>query len=311
MQTSDIPTKLPIPFASGAGGAYIRTIPVPSQIGILDGAVSWTDGFVPLNATPIAAGGIPPDIKDINGTLFEISGWARWVAAGGPVSYDATYSTAINGYPAGAFLQSATTPGLFWVSTTNNNVTNPDAGGAGWTSLLPVPATQADLIAGADNTRFVTAATLRAILASTAEIIAGTDNVKYISPAALAGIRASNAEVLAGTDPAKYVTPASLAASNSVGIIHHAGGLVQQYGTHYQTYAEGSFLLAFNTPFLIAVDAVPSIVVLNQSGGTLTSSDAWAQWRPNLTSLTNLGFVIQNSTGGAHIDGVSWSAWGR
>jgi len=134
MQASDVPLKLPIPFANGAGGAYIRTIPVASQIGITDGAASLTDGFPPLTATPVGAGGVPPSIEDMNGILEEISAWSRWQAAGGPVTYDAAFQAAIGGYPRGAMVMSTVTFGKLYLSTADNNTTNPDAGGAGWSS---------------------------------------------------------------------------------------------------------------------------------------------------------------------------------
>ena len=128
MLASAIPTKFTIPFAnSGAKNA----IPVASQIGITAGAASLTDGFPPLTRTPLAAGGVPPFGEDFNGILNEITAWQQWQGAGGTVPYDSTFSTAIGGYPKGALLAS-TTAGLFWVSTADNNTTNPDSGGSNW-----------------------------------------------------------------------------------------------------------------------------------------------------------------------------------
>jgi microcystin-dependent protein len=137
MISSNIPTKFSIPFANSATGAYItKPIPVPSQIGIGAGRASLTDGFPPLTFTQLAAGGDPPWGADFNGLLNEITSWLVWVAAGGaPVAYDVAFSTAIGGYPSGAFLQS-TPPGHYWISTADNNATDPDTGGAGW-SIFP------------------------------------------------------------------------------------------------------------------------------------------------------------------------------
>lgn len=132
MQSSDIPDKFNIPFGNSAGGSYIRPIPENSQIGINDGWASLTDGFVPLNATPPESGGIPPFMQDMNGILKQISAWSRWVGAGGPVRYDRTFQAAVGGYPKGATVQSAVSDGVWWISLAENNVTNPDSGGAGW-----------------------------------------------------------------------------------------------------------------------------------------------------------------------------------
>lgn len=134
MQASQIPTKFPIPFANGAGGAFIRPIPQASQIGVQAGAASLTDGFPPVTFTPIAAGGTPPFGQDFNGLLNQITAWSQWQNAGGLVPYDAVFSAAIGGYPQGAMLAGAA-PGVVWLSVVDNNVTDPDTGGAGWTGL--------------------------------------------------------------------------------------------------------------------------------------------------------------------------------
>lgn len=137
MLASSIPTKFQITWASAAGSSYINTIPTASQISANPGFASLTDGFPPLNATQVSAGGIPPRIQDWNGILKEITQWNQWQQAGGPITYDATFQSAIGGYPSGAIIQSATTPGLYWRSTADSNTTNPDAGGAGWANFLP------------------------------------------------------------------------------------------------------------------------------------------------------------------------------
>ena len=137
MQSSQLPTKIQVPFAQNAGGSYIRTVPVASQIGISAGAASFNDGFVPLNCIPDAAGGINPDVRDVNGVLNALSALLWWYSAGGSVTYDAAFQTVIVGYPKGAILQSAAVSGILWISTTENNVTNPDTGGAGWQPAVP------------------------------------------------------------------------------------------------------------------------------------------------------------------------------
>jgi hypothetical protein len=134
MLASAIPTKITLPFGNNAGVSYIRTIPLGSQIGIHDGWASFTDGFPPVCFLPVAGGGTPPFGQDVNGLLFQISGWNRWQAAGGSVPYDSTFQTAIGGYPANAVVASGTTVGRFWRSTVDNNTTNPDTGGANWVS---------------------------------------------------------------------------------------------------------------------------------------------------------------------------------
>jgi hypothetical protein len=51
----NVPIKMPTTWASGAKPGFIRTIGNPSQIGKIDGAASYTDGFPPLTFTPVSA----------------------------------------------------------------------------------------------------------------------------------------------------------------------------------------------------------------------------------------------------------------
>lgn len=134
MQDSQIPTKFPVPFANAAGSSYIRTIPQASQISIQNGAASLTDGFPPNTFIPPNAGGTGPFGQDINGILKQITQWLQWAQAGAPISYDATFQSAIGGYPKGTVIASATFSN-YWLSLVDNNMSNPDTGGAGWQSF--------------------------------------------------------------------------------------------------------------------------------------------------------------------------------
>jgi hypothetical protein len=132
MDSSAIPPKFPIVWGNSAGSAYIRSIPEASQIGVMNCAASLTDGFPPLTFTPSSAGGCPPFGQDFNGILKQVTQWSQWVQAGGPVFYDSSFATSIGGYPKGTILSSTIVPGYRWLSTVENNTTDPDAGGAGW-----------------------------------------------------------------------------------------------------------------------------------------------------------------------------------
>lgn len=136
LQQSALPPKFPIPWGNSAGSAYIRSIPAPSQIGTQNCAASLTDGFPPLTFTPSIAGGCPPFGQDLNGILKQVTQWSQWYSAGGPIFYDSAFASSLaNGYPNGAIVQSSIVPGDFWLSTADNNTTNPDAGGANWVPL--------------------------------------------------------------------------------------------------------------------------------------------------------------------------------
>jgi len=131
MQNSNIPSKIPLPFAFAAGSGYINPIPTASQIGVVNGRASLTDGFPPLTFTPIGAGGVPPFGGDMNGILNEITAIQQWQEAGGGFPYDSGFSTTIGGYPLRAKIPSGAAHGT-WISLADNNTSNPDANGANW-----------------------------------------------------------------------------------------------------------------------------------------------------------------------------------
>lgn len=111
------PDNLQLPFAySGTK----NVIPVPTTG---TGKASFTAGFPPITMQAISAGGIPPEGKDFNGILFDITSHTLWVNAGGQYRFDAALSTAIGGYPAGMVLQS--NDGLSaYVSAVDDNTTD-------------------------------------------------------------------------------------------------------------------------------------------------------------------------------------------
>jgi hypothetical protein len=131
MLLTDIPSKFNNPFGYAAGVPYISS-PVPATTGT-PGRAALDTGFPPLNFQPRGAGGIPPFGQDINGLMFQTTGWARWLAAGGAIFYDAAFATAIGGYPKNCVLQSTFYPGLLWRSLVDNNTSDPDSALAtGW-----------------------------------------------------------------------------------------------------------------------------------------------------------------------------------
>lgn len=149
MLASQIPPKFAIPFGNSAAVGTIRPIPQASQTATSPGAASLTDGFPVATGQPLAAGGIPPSMQDFNGLFNQITAWARWQGAGALVPFDGAFSSAVNGYPSGAILSSAVKAGRIWISTVDNNTTNPDSGPTpAWLALMLasdviVPATAA------------------------------------------------------------------------------------------------------------------------------------------------------------------------
>jgi hypothetical protein len=146
MDNTALPYKFDAPWASGAGGSYL-TNPVPVTTGS-GNAASQDLGFPPNTAVDPSAGGVPPDISDFNGMGYYATAWLQWLQAGGRIVYDAVFAAAIGGYPRGAVLRSSATDDQFWLSTAENNATDPDGGSpADWTSLFvgPIFAAVADV----------------------------------------------------------------------------------------------------------------------------------------------------------------------
>ena len=131
MELANAPSQLVVPWANA--GSKNNPIPIPSQIGITPGAASWTDGWPPLCDTPLSEGGIWPSMQDANGGLYQMSAVDVWMCAGGGFPYNSAFSASIGGYPKGARVLMASGNG-YWVSTADNNVTDPDTGGSGWAS---------------------------------------------------------------------------------------------------------------------------------------------------------------------------------
>ncbi|MBB5442949.1 MULTISPECIES: hypothetical protein [unclassified Paraburkholderia] len=136
MQANQTPTLVPLPFATNG---LRNVIPEASQAGVTPGAASFNDGFPPVTMQPKTQGGVPPDGKDFNGILYDLSQTVRWVQAGGQFVYSAPFATDpnVSGYPQGAVLVRADYSG-FWFNEADNNTTNPDAtdGSArSWVSL--------------------------------------------------------------------------------------------------------------------------------------------------------------------------------
>jgi hypothetical protein len=133
MQLSNAPAQIVEAWATG-DSSKTNPIPVPSQIGITPGAASWTDGFPPLCDTPVSSGGIPPSKADMNGGLFQMSAVDVWMCAGGGFPYSSAFSASIGGYPKGARVLMASGGG-YWISTVDNNTSDPDTAGAGWAAI--------------------------------------------------------------------------------------------------------------------------------------------------------------------------------
>jgi len=141
-----------LPFASGSNANVLTDAQYQSD---LASGGTYTDGVVSGQAASAQANKvwrqstamssalgqlivtqINADASDsqATATLAQNLGYAIQTF-GGVLPFNADFSNAVNGYPKNAIVADASTAGLFWVSTADNNTTTPGASGASWTPM--------------------------------------------------------------------------------------------------------------------------------------------------------------------------------
>ena len=126
-----VPSKISIPFAESGSRNVINA---NLEAGDASNKATYTYGFPQITMTPKASGGLPPFGRDMNGILYSVTAMLQYMQAGGQYTYDSSFATAIGGYNQGALVQQADLSGL-WVSTVDNNTSNPETSGSGWMPL--------------------------------------------------------------------------------------------------------------------------------------------------------------------------------
>ena len=339
MQLSQIPTaaKFPVVFASGASGTYV-TYPSPSSPYNVNRA-SLQLGFPPNTFVDPAAGGSWPDGRDFQGVLEMCSAWLQWIQAGGPFpAYDIVFQSAIGGYFNTAIVASVASPGSYWQSQVDNNLTNPDAGGSGWRAWPVVSATSGNPTALAGPTAINGSAStfMRSDAAPAVQLGSATqpgivrpDNTSIVASAGVisTGFSGANPTAVAGStavngSSANFMradaAPAVRLGSNS------QTGIVQADGTSTQINGSG-VISAFVVYNPVIITPTSGIYTVPNIENTLTSWEpagagpySLTMQLPNLPTLgfpfyfkvglvgevTGLSCVIQPAAGG-NVDGNS------
>lgn len=96
------PKLIPVPFANSG---IKDDIPKVKSTLMSDEKASWETGFPRATMLPVYAGGLPPDGKDFNGVLNQISENLVFQSKGGRYKFDPDFALSIGGYPKGATLQ--------------------------------------------------------------------------------------------------------------------------------------------------------------------------------------------------------------
>ena len=148
MSGASYPPVILEPIASDALSGNI-TNPMPDAPTGTN-AASVKQGFPPITMESELAGGLPPLGQDMNGFLLLLSSHLFALQAGQGYQFNASVASASamgGGYAAGAVLEMADGTG-YWLSTVNNNTSNPDTGGAGWVPLTSYGMTQVSSTGG-------------------------------------------------------------------------------------------------------------------------------------------------------------------
>ncbi|WP_338565007.1 hypothetical protein [Providencia hangzhouensis] len=96
------PKLIPVPFANSG---IKDDIPKVKSTSMSDEKASWETGFPEATMLPVYAGELPPDGKDFNGVLNQISENLVFQSKGGRYKFDPDFALSIGGYPKGATLQ--------------------------------------------------------------------------------------------------------------------------------------------------------------------------------------------------------------
>ena len=204
------PTPITIPFA--ASGSK-NTIPTTSQIGVVDGAASYPDGFPPLCGTPLESGGKPPSRSDMNGILHGITENLRYLLGGCVPKFNAIFAAAIGGYPVGSIVQDNSGANCYRNLVDGNSIdfnTTPASIGVSW-----------ELVYGPGKT-----------IPSASTSVQGKIEIATLN------------EAILGLDTARAVTPAGLTAriENGIDSIHtryvHNGANPESFPLSF-TYIDG------------------------------------------------------------------------
>jgi hypothetical protein len=204
------PPLVPQPFAQGGSKNSIPNTTADIQ------RASFALGFPPATMQPIDAGGVPMLGPDMNGILFDICAWLFALQGGQIQPYRADVSGAIAGYALGALVLMADGAG-YWLSTTSGNVTDPDAGGAGWQPLYAYGAGDISGLVGGSRTLSAVEASryflvMTGVLLANQQIIVPNAYRNYLIVNATTGAFTLTVQTVAGTG---VIVPQGGAASPS------------------------------------------------------------------------------------------------
>jgi hypothetical protein len=279
MLSSSVPPKFPITFASAAPpGTGIRAI--PTTPGPVPGAAALTTGFPPLTFIQPSVGGIPPDGRDFNGIFNQLSAWAQWIQAGGPVTYDSGFASAIGGYPRGTLL-SSTSGHVWYENLVDGNGADPNAGFANWRVAFSPWSAQAWVATGSANAQIITLSPTPTTLAQLTGI-----PIHFVSQGTSTGPVTFNVNALG---------PSQLLQSNGAPL--GAGALVSGGSYNMRFNGVAFFLTSLTSVFTDSAAGTVAISGINNASGANLGLFGNGGTTPNKYIRANNGVLeIINST---------------
>lgn len=313
-----MPISIP-KFIKTAFASFGQKNNIPETTNNVTGAAGYNQGFGEINMLPEGAGGIPPDGKDFNGILYEITSSVQYLQSGVSFPFDQDFANSIGGYRVKAVVADPSNPIILWQNNTANNTLPPSVPN-GWEQVLstsdllrdptellrgaPLQATQAQAEAGTNNTTMTTP--LR--------VFQAIRSASAVATEALRGVLrvGSQPEVNAGLLDNVAVTPKKLRSGFSVDLSVNGhmtfpswmGGLIVQWG-YNQSGGSGSHTIPWN--FAFPTSCLNSYATCQGTGGS-------GSVLVNKTTTTAAvgGFVSFNTTSGAfQNNSYVWLAIGK
>lgn len=298
MNRTDAPKKQPVPFGiNGSREDILSTTPAG------DNQASYDAGFPPVTMILKSAGGLPPKGQDMNQILYELSALSRWASSGALNSFDATFATAISGYPKGAVLLGNDGSSIY-MSTIDGNTNNPNSVSSGWLNLTtayqPIDATLtalAGLTTGANTMPYFTGtdtASQTALTSVGRDIVGQTSLANLQSYLGLANI------ILAGTGTGTLASPGYASIPLVVGGVRRTF-IIQWGNTIVTTQTEVTVTLPVAFPTASAASLASKGNVINMSGEYAVGCSP--------SGLTQIVIRNTSSTGSTN-QGIFWIALG-
>ena len=122
MKQTESPKLMPIAFGVNSQRQSLQESSVSGT-----SLASYNDGFPPITMISKDAGGIPPQGKDFNQILYELSSLSKWSQSSGLFQYDSSFSESIGGYPKGSVIIGADGETIYQ-SKIDDNLSTPSSG---------------------------------------------------------------------------------------------------------------------------------------------------------------------------------------